>query len=139
MKKVLAFGTFDILHPGHENYLKQAKTLGDFLVVVVARDETVKKIKGKEPENPEDIRLTNVQNLKIADLVVLGHLGNDHYKIIEEIKPDIMALGYDQNNFITENLEKELKRRNLNCQIFRLKPFHPEKYKTSLLKKKKGD
>lgn len=133
MKKVLAFGTFDIFHPGHESYLKQARALGDFLVVAIARDQTVKKVKGKEPLNNEQVRLNNIQKLKMVDWVILGYL-DDHYRIIQVVKPDIIALGYDQTSY-TENIEEELKKRRLTCKVVRLKPFKPEKYKSSILKK----
>jgi len=134
MKKVLAFGTFDILHPGHKSYLKQAKALGDFLVVAIARDKNIQKTKGALPQNSERQRLKRIKELKIVDRALLGFL-DDPYQIIERVKPDAIALGYDQATY-TENLEQKLKNRNLNCQIVRLKPYHPEKYKSSLLKRK---
>ncbi|PIS43091.1 MAG: FAD synthase [Candidatus Kerfeldbacteria bacterium CG08_land_8_20_14_0_20_40_16] len=135
MKKVLAFGTFDILHPGHKSYLKQAKALGDFLVVAIARDKNIQKTKGALPQNSERQRLKRIKELKIVDRALLGFL-DDPYQIIERVKPDAIALGYDQATY-TENLEQKLKNRNLNCQIVRLKPHHPEKYKSSILKKDK--
>ena len=135
MKKVLAFGTFDILHPGHKSYLKQAKALGDFLVVAIARDKNIQKTKGALPQNSERQRLKRIKELKIVDRALLGFL-DDPYQIIERVKPDAIALGYDQATY-TENLEQKLKNRNLNCQIVRLKPHHPEKYKSSILKKYK--
>jgi len=135
MKKVLAFGTFDILHPGHKSYLKQAKALGDFLVVAIARDKNIQKTKGALPQNSERQRLKRIKELKIVDRALLGFL-DDPYQIIERVKPDVIALGYDQATY-TENLEQKLKNRNLNCQIVRLKPHHPEKYKSSILRKDK--
>lgn len=133
MKKVLAFGTFDILHPGHKSYLEQAKALGDFLVVAIARDQTITKVKGVVPQNSERIRLKKIRGIKTVDRAVLGFL-NDPYTIIERIRPDIIALGYDQRNY-TENLKQELKKRSLNCRIVRMEPYYPEKYKSSKLKK----
>ncbi|MBN2422111.1 adenylyltransferase/cytidyltransferase family protein [Candidatus Woesearchaeota archaeon] len=131
MTKVLCFGTFDIVHPGHVFFLKKAGRSGE-LTVVIARDLTVKKIKGKFPDNPEMKRLDKLKKLKLAHKVILGNLG-DPYKIIEDIKPDIICLGYDQNSF-TDNLRKELKARNLLIEIIRLPYYKPHIYKSSKLR-----
>ena len=132
MRKVLVFGTFDILHPGHLYFLKQAKLFGDYLAVVVARDLTVKQVKGEFPVNNEAVRLRNISELKFVDEAVLGKRTNK-YNIIEEIKPDVICLGYDQDSF-TNNLEKELKKRKLDVEIVRLEAFEKEKYKSSKLR-----
>ena len=136
MKKVLVFGTFDIIHPGHINFFKQAKKYGDFLVVVLGRDKNIRKIKGRLPHYNEKRRLKNLQKIDLIDQSRLGYL-KDPYKIIEKIKPDVICLGYDQNSY-TNNLEKELKKRNLSCQVVRLKSFKPEKYKSSKIKNLKN-
>ncbi len=134
MVKVMVFGTFDIFHYGHANFLKQAKQYGDYLIVVVARDLTVKKIKGEWPFNKEDSRVQKIKKSRLANKVVLGCLG-DKYKIITKLKPDVICLGYDQNSF-TDILKYELKKRNLShIKIIRLKPYKPEIYKSSKLKK----
>ena len=132
MKKVMVFGTFNIIHPGHLNFFKQAKKHGD-LFVVIGRDRTVKQIKGKKPRYSEKVRQKNVIKLKIAQAVYLGNLV-DPYKIIEKLKPDIIALGYDQNSY-TKNLKAELKKRKISAKIIRLKPYHPDKYKSSYIRK----
>ncbi len=129
MKKVLVFGTFDGLHPGHINFFEQAKKLGDELIVVVARDATVEKIKGRRPRKNENARLSDVGNAGIAGEVLLGNLG-DPYAIIKRIEPDIIALGYDQNSF-TAGLPGFIKKDNLNIEIVRLSAFEPEIYKSS--------
>ncbi|MFO0781065.1 MAG: adenylyltransferase/cytidyltransferase family protein [Candidatus Gracilibacteria bacterium] len=132
-KKVMAFGTFDLFHAGHENYLKQAKELGDQLIVIIARDETVKKIKGHEPAQNENERLKNVRMSGIADKVVLGYKG-DKYKVLKKFRPDVLALGYDQFVF-TQRLEKTLIDLKMNADIIRLQPYFPQIYKSSLLRK----
>ena len=132
MKKVLVFGSFDLLHEGHRYLFKEAKKLANKLFVVVARDSTIIKVKGKQPKFEEKERLKHVQDIKEVYRAVLGNLG-DKYKIIEDIKPDIIALGYDQK-FFADNLKEELKKRKLKIEVVRLKPFKPEKYKSSLLK-----
>ena len=132
-KKVLAFGTFDIFHKGHEFYLKEAIKHGNILNVVVARDSTVKEIKGKAPLNSELKRLAKIKSLDYVDNAFLGYEG-DKYRIIEEIKPDIICIGYDQNSFNKE-LKDILKKRGLNPKIVKFeKAFKPELYKTSKLK-----
>lgn len=132
MTRVLATGTFDLLHKGHQDFLRQAKSLGTELVVVIARDDTVKKVKGRESIHDEATRRLEVSLLPMVDQAVLGHKG-DKYKIIEECKPDIIALGYDQSVF-THKLQEELQKRGLHPRITRLEAFHPEKYKSSLLR-----
>ncbi len=95
MMKIMTFGTFDIFHPGHKNYLKQARKLGEYLIVVVARDKTVKKVKGHWPINNEEKRLKIIKKSKLADESILGELDNK-YAVIKKYAPDTVALGYDQ-------------------------------------------
>lgn len=132
MKKVLVFGTFDILHPGHLNFLKQAKEYGDYLVVVVGRDETVKKVKDRYPRHSEKERLQNIKKVNLVNEAKLGYL-DDPYKIIRKFKPDVICLGYDQTFFV-KDLKKKLKEFDMNTKVVRLKPYQPERYKSSLLK-----
>lgn len=130
---VLVFGTFDLFHPGHEFFLREAKKHGDTLEVVVARDKTVGEVKGKRPVEDETRRLAKIQSLDYVDEVILGSLG-DKYQIIKAINPDIIVLGYDQK-FFTENLEAELKKRKLKTKVIRLKEsLMPEKFKSSKIR-----
>lgn len=128
-KKVLAFGTFDILHPGHERMLKAAKKLGDHLTVIIARDSTVCSVKGKKALFNEKTRLKNLKQLNIADKVRLGCIG-DKYKVITDEIPDVIALGYDQKFFV-DDLKNVLDK---NTKIVRLKPYKPEIYKSSKIR-----
>jgi FAD synthetase len=130
MKKVMVFGVFDLLHPGHISFLKQAKKLGNFLVVSVARDANVKKIKKKLPVFDEKKRLANLKRLKLANKFVLGAL-KDPWPHIKKEKPDIIALGYDQGSYIDVVKLKSI------AKIVRLRPFRPEVFKSSLMRKKK--
>lgn len=132
MKKVLVFGTFDGLHPGHLNFFEQAKKLGDWLVVVVGRDVTVNQVKGRFPKRSELLRLGAVKLCKLTNEAVLGNVGNP-YEIIKKIRPAIIGFGYDQNSFTAE-LPEYIKKEDLNIEIVRLKPFQPETYKSSLTK-----
>ncbi len=131
--RVLVFGTFDGLHEGHKNFFRQAKEFGDFLVVVVGRDSTVEKIKKRPPKFTEQERLAEVQKNELVDEARLGNEGSDPYKVIEEIKPDSICLGYDQTHF-TDKLAIELPKRGLgHITVERLKAFEPEKYHSSIL------
>jgi len=131
-KKVLVFGTFDFLHPGHRSFLKQAKKLGNFLTVVVACDHTIKHLKKIIPHHNEKQRVKMVKALKIADQVTLGHHDfKKKYVIILKLKPDIIALGYDQKFFV-KNLPAVIKKLGQPCRIVRLKAYRPEKYKSSI-------
>jgi len=100
-KRVLAAGVFDLLHYGHLKYLEEAKNLGGEdaeLIVVVARDSTVLKRKGRLPIMNEGHRRALVEALKPVDKVILGGVDLNTAKIIQKVKPDIIALGYDQSD-----------------------------------------
>lgn len=129
-KKIMVFGTFDVLHPGHLNFLEQAKGLGNYLIVVIARDETVKKIKGCFPYLDEMARKEIIGGLKIVNKAVCGDK-KDHLKVIVEYKPDAICLGYDQET--PKNFQEELKGRGATVKIIRLKAYKSKKYKSSIL------
>ena len=135
MKKVMVFGTFDIFHEGHENFLKQAKKHGDYLIAIVARDKTVVEVKRQETRNKEQARLKILSNSKFINKAVLGSL-RDKYSVIKKYQPDAICLGYDQKAFVGD-LRKKLKLFGLDgTKIIRLKSYYPEKYKSSLIKNK---
>lgn len=126
MITVLTFGTFDKFHPGHQYFLTEAKKHGDYLVVVIARDSNVEKIKHKQPSQSEQQRLAQVRAFAAVDEAVLGQLDfSKRFDMIAQTKPDIICLGYDQRH--TETLEQ------FNIPIIRLPAYHPEKYKSSLI------
>ena len=116
MKKVVATGTFDIIHPGHIRFLEEAKKLGDYLIVIVAREKNVKH--KPKPVIPEDQRLLVVRALKPVDEAILGD-EHDIFKPIEEIKPDVIALGHDQH-FDEEWLKEELRKRGIDAKVVRI-------------------
>jgi cytidyltransferase-like protein len=131
-KTVMAFGTFDVFHAGHEHFLNRAKALGDFLIVVVARDATVKNVKGEYPEQHERERLRHVRESGIADKVVHGY-NDDKYRVIKKYKPNVIALGYDQFVF-TYQLNKILIDEQMDTEIIRLDSYRPDIYKSTLIK-----
>jgi len=135
MKKVLVFGTFDGLHPGHLSLFKQARQYGDYLIVVVARDSTVKKIKKRFPIRDEKERLRRVQECELVNEARLGYKDNP-YQIIKEIKPEVICLGYDQKAFI-KDLPKELKKMDLGTKIYRMKPYKPKKFHSTILNERR--
>ncbi|MDP6756510.1 MAG: adenylyltransferase/cytidyltransferase family protein, partial [Patescibacteria group bacterium] len=134
MKTVLVSGTFDGVHEGHKNYFQQARKLGHRLICVVAQASIVKKIKGKYPKLTAKERIKLVKQCTEIDQVFLGSHGSDKevFDFIALLKPDIIALGYDQKAY-TKNLKQEMKKRGLSIILKRLKPFKPETYKNSRL------
>jgi len=132
MITIMCFGSFDVLHPGHIYFLKRAKSLGDKLVVVIARDSTIKEVKDITPKYDEKWRVEHIRDLHIADKVMLGYEA-DKYEVIEEINPDVIALGYDQDGF-ADKLKDEMAKRNMNPKIVRLAAYKEEHYKSSKLR-----
>ncbi len=130
----MAFGTFDILHPGHLYYLKRAKALGDYLVVVIARDASVKAIKGRIPANSEKDRLELIEHLEFVDKAVLGDRAMRKWGVFKKYNPAIVALGYDQWASIP-TLRKELDKLELSPRIVRIKSFKPHKHSSTRIRK----
>ncbi|MBT5201036.1 MAG: FAD synthase [Thaumarchaeota archaeon] len=133
---VLAGGVFDIIHPGHISTLNAAKALGDVLVVVVATDSTAIKMKKKKPLHTQDQRKELVNSLTMVDLCLIGHEG-DMFKTVNQVRPQTIALGYDQTHqekFITEGC----KRINLDAKVARLQSPIPDSSSSSI-KKEYGD
>jgi len=130
---VMAFGTFDNLHPGHLNYFKQACRFGDELIIIVARDRNVLAIKKRAPQENEGTRRRKVsqalKSLKIEGKTVLGNIKN-RWLVLKKYRPDIICLGYDQRVDLPQ-LKSEIAKFRLFCKIKRMKPYHPEKYKSS--------
>ncbi|MFC1598218.1 adenylyltransferase/cytidyltransferase family protein [Patescibacteria group bacterium] len=127
-KIVLVFGAFDLFHPGHEYFLREAVKHGDRLVVVVARDKNVEQLKGDRPREDEEVRRSNVENFEVVDEARLGYEDwEQREQVLQDIEPDIICLGYDQRVEVPEGAWK----------VVRIEAFQPEKYKTSLMREKK--
>ncbi|MBN2334704.1 FAD synthase [Candidatus Bathyarchaeota archaeon] len=119
MTRVLAAGVFDLLHYGHIRYLEEAKKLGGpdaELTVIVARDETVRRLKGSDPVIPEDQRRAVIEALKVVDEALLGFEELDLDRVIQQVKPDIVAIGHDQEA-IRRQVEKIKKAKELSFKI----------------------
>jgi len=130
----MVFGTFDMVHEGHEDFFRQARKLAPkpHLIVSVARDANVTQIKGNSPRHHESERLATVLANPLVDEAVMG----DEVGYVEHIvqaKPDIIALGYDQYGEYVRDLERDLTAAGISPKVMRMKAFKPEMYKTSKL------
>jgi len=117
--RVLATGTFDILHPGHVKYLSESRRLGDELFVIVARKDMVHH--KPNPFLPEEQRLAMVEALGVVDHAVLGDV-EDMFRPVHEIRPDIVTLGYNQH-FDEEKLSEQLKRAGIHVRVVRINDY----------------
>ena len=132
-KIVLASGTFDLLHLGHVKYLEEAKKAGGRnaeLIVIVARDSTVEKRRGAKPIVRENQRRALVGSLKVVDDAVLGYEDFDIEKVIEKIKPDVIALGYDRSD-IQQAVRDYVKEKGLMIKVVKIGKFEEEELNSS--------
>jgi len=125
----MGFGTFDAVHPGHFFYLNQLKALGDELFVVIARNSSVEKLKGNAPHFDEELRKEHVEEIGVADRVILGD-ESDFFKVLRDYQPDILGFGYDQR----VNLE-DIKAQFPKMAVMRIEAFEPDKHKSSIIKR----
>lgn len=124
-KVVLASGVFDLIHLGHVRFLEEAKRAGGKnakLIVIVARDGNVEKMKGRKPIMSEDQRRALVESLKVVDEAVLGYEKFDLGEVIEKIKPNVIALGYDQAE-MEEEVKKHIAIRKLPVEVVSIGRF----------------
>ena len=136
LKVVLAGGVFDIIHPGHIHTLNSAKALGDVLIVVVATDKTAQKMKKRMPLHNQKLRRELVDSLLMVDLCVIGS-EEDIFKTVDLVRPEIIALGYDQvhqEKFIVDGCRKL----NLDVKVARLQSPIPE-FSSSKIEKEYGE
>ncbi len=136
LRVVLTGGVFDIIHPGHIHTLNSAKSIGDVLVVVVARDSTAEKMKKRKPLHDQDQRKELVNSLSMVDLCLVGQEG-DIFKTVQKVEPEIIALGYDQvhqEKFIVDGCRKL----ELDVKVARLQSPVPE-ISSSKIEKEYGE
>ncbi|RLI38534.1 FAD synthase [Candidatus Bathyarchaeota archaeon] len=122
---ILASGVFDLVHYGHIRFIEEAKKLGgenSRLVVIIARDKTVKRLKGRLPIIPEDQRRAVVESLKPVDEALLGYENLSFEETITKVKPDIIAVGYDQLS-IENDVKAFIKARGLTIEVVRVGKF----------------
>ena len=132
-KIVLASGVFDLLHFAHVKYLEEAKKTGGpnaELVVIIARDSTVEKRRGEKPIIPENQRVALVDSLKIVDKAILGYEDFNVEKVMEKVKPDVIALGYDRAD-IEQSVEDFVKKRGLKIEVVKIGKFGEDELDSS--------
>jgi FAD synthetase len=134
-KVVLASGTFDLLHLGHVRFLEEAKKAGGKnakLIVIVARDSTVERRKGSKPVIPENQRRALVEALKVVDEAILGYEDFDIGRVIEKIKPDIIAVGHDSHvTSMEQTVRKYVEEKGLNIKIVKIGKFSEDELDSS--------
>lgn len=132
--KVLTFWSFDVVHKWHTYYLSEAKKHGDTLITIVANDENIQRIKWHAPTHNQEDRKHAITELWISDIIHVWSSWNP-MQWLTKYKPHIICLGYDQRWPFVEKLPRELKNIGLTTKIVRIAPLHPEKFKSSILKK----
>jgi FAD synthetase len=133
IKIVLASGVFDLLHLGHVRFLEEAKKAGGKdadLIVIVARDSTVEQNKGRKPIMSENQRRALVESLEVVDEAVLGFEKFDLGDVIERVKPDVIALGYDQVD-VEKGVKAYVNKRNFNMKVIRIGKFEEDELDSS--------
>lgn len=122
--RILVFGTFDRLHPGHRFVLDEASKRG-MLGVVIARDANVLKMKGHNPQESAAERKRVIEREYPEAKAILGDI-TDFLEPVRTFAPDLILLGYDQK------LPPGVTAEDFHCPMERLPAFKPEKYKSSL-------
>ncbi len=132
---VVIFGAFDGIHEGHRKFICEAKKQGNKLVAIIARDDMVKELKNEFPKNNELKRLDTVMRIKEIDLALLGDEEKGVYNILKKIKPQIVFLGYDQQNLYNSIHEKIVNGSLPKIDLIFGKPYKPKEYHSSILNK----
>jgi FAD synthetase len=121
MRRVVAQGTFDVLHPGHLHYLEEAAALGEELHVIVARSENVTH--KDEPVIPDRQRRDMIAALSTVDEARLGDT-EDFFVPVRDIDPEVIVLGHDQHHD-EETLAAMLEAEGLDCEVARASARNP--------------
>lgn len=151
VKRVLVFGTFDGVHEGHLAFLKQACSAGSgytkgipstgsgnnvsenvCLVVALARDEVAERLKGRRPLRDIGQRTKDLGQTGLVDEVIEGDTDLGSWEVIGKVKPDVIALGYDQVG-LKEALEKHIREEGLETEVRVMEAYKPEEYHSSIL------
>ena len=132
IRRVIVFGIFDGVHDGHRDFFRQATEVGEHLIVVVGKDGMAFRLKGRTPRHSESERLDRVAHEHWVSFAVLGDEELSSYQILEELNPDAICLGYDQQE-LGEDLRRWMKRRGKQIPTHHLKPYAPDRLHSSLL------
>lgn len=134
-RTVVIFGTFDELHEGHIQFINQANKKGEKLVAIIARDKNIIELKNKKPKYNEEIRLKKILELKEIDNAFLGDKEKGVYKVLKNINPDLIYLGYDQLDLF-DDLKNRIEEKVLpNIKLIFGKSYKPEIFHSSILDK----
>lgn len=128
--KALVFGTFDVIHPGHLNFLRQAHGKDNYVVASIARDSFVESFKSRKPIHSEEERLANILDTGLVDEAYLSDEELGTYSVIAKTKPEIIYFGHDQD-LLRKDLTGWLARNKISIATRTLKPFKPDIYKSS--------
>ena len=128
--KALVFGTFDVIHPGHLSFLRQAHGKDNYVVASIARDRFVETFKGRRPLHSEEERLASILETGLVDEAYLSDEELGTYSVISRIRPDIIYFGHDQE-LLRDNLREWLKQNGIDIPTRTLKAFKPDIYKSS--------
>jgi FAD synthetase len=138
-KTVAIFGVFDGVHEGHLFFINEAKKQGNHLVAIVARDNVIKELKGKLPKYNEVERVNELLKIHEIDLVLLGDPKIEMYHVLQEVKPSVVYLGYDQQA-LCESLSKAVKNGNFSeMKIICGKSHKPDIFHSSILNNKNNN
>lgn len=133
MTTALVFGAFDGLHPGHGHFLATAAQHADRLVVCLAKDEVIERLKGRAPLHTFEDRKSALLLLPFVDEVIEGDAGEGEYGVVRSVKPDVIVFGYDQAA-LKIDCQQWLAEHDLSPEIIVLDAHEPEHYKSSLLR-----
>ncbi len=131
-KKVMVFGVFDRLHPGHHYLLKQARSHGNELIVVVARNSSVRLLKNKEPRESEEERLQKVRAFPDVSEVLLGDETLGTYEVFKSVTPQLICLGYDQVGLERNLREKMTEGMIPTIPMIKIEAYYPDKFRSSI-------
>lgn len=132
MRTVLVFGTFDVLHPGHLYFLREAGRHGDRVVASIARDGFVERTKGRRPVNRQDVRLRHVLETGLVQEARLSDEEPGTYGLLASVEPGVVCLGHDQR-LLHQDLQRWLAARDLRVELVVIEAFEPSRYKSSIL------
>lgn len=133
MTKVMVFGVFDGIHDGHRFFLKEAKNRGSYLIVAVAQDHLVERLKGSLPRMDLARRIDGLRKESLIDEVVMGDSELGAYEVIKKYKPRIIVLGYDQEE-LKKDIEKHLDDFKWKLELKTVGAHKPERFHSSLLR-----
>ncbi len=128
----MVFGVFDGIHEGHSHFFREAKEFGGHLTAVVAPDEVVKILKGRRPNRNIAERIAHIEMQDDVDGAVVGDFEMGSWDIVKKLRPDVVAVGYDQKN-LKKSLENSLSDFNWPLEIETISAREPEKYHNSII------